>query len=130
MFRQVKIIALEIGYLAQVQDDYLDCFGDTEIFGKDGTDIQNGKCAWLIVVALQHATPEQRKILEECYGVADPEKVKRIQEIFNDLDLPKIYSIYEEEKYNMINARIQQISCGLPHSIFFNLLGKIYRRVS
>jgi farnesyl diphosphate synthase len=64
MFRQAKIITLEIGHLIQVQDDYLDCFGDTEILGKDGTDIQDGKCAWPIVVALQRATPEQRKILE------------------------------------------------------------------
>ncbi|XP_025997314.1 farnesyl pyrophosphate synthase isoform X2 [Solenopsis invicta] len=130
MFRQAKIIALEIGHMFQVQDDYLDCFGDTEICGKNGIDIQDGKCTWLIVVALQRATFEQRKILEECYGVADPEKIKRVKKLFIDLDLPKIYSIYEEEKYNMTNTRIQQISCGLPQSIFFDLLRTIYHRTS
>jgi len=62
MFRQAKTILLEMGHLYQVQDDYLGCYSDVR--GKDNTDIQEGKCTWLIVVALQRATPEQRKILE------------------------------------------------------------------
>lgn len=64
MFRQAKTILLEMGHLFQVQDDYLSCFGDSETCGKDNTDIEEGKCTWLVVVALQRATPEQRKILE------------------------------------------------------------------
>ena len=38
--------------------------GDPEITGKHGTDIQDGKCSWLIVVALQRANREQRQILK------------------------------------------------------------------
>ncbi|XP_011061596.1 PREDICTED: farnesyl pyrophosphate synthase-like [Acromyrmex echinatior] len=128
IFRQAKTILLEMGYLLQVQDDYLGCYSD--VHGKDYTDIQEGKCTWLIVVALQRATPEQRKILEECYGSPDPEKVRRVKQLFIDLDLPKIYSTYEEKTYNLLKEHIQQMSCGLPHSFFLNLLRKIYHRVS
>ncbi|KAG5311895.1 FPPS synthase, partial [Pseudoatta argentina] len=128
MFRQAKTILLEMGHLFQVQDDYLGCYSD--VHGKDYTDIQEGKCTWLIVVALQRATPEQRKILEECYGFPDPEKVRRVKQLFTDLGLPNTYSIYEEETYNLLNVHIQQISRGLPHSLFLNLLRKIYHRVS
>jgi len=64
LFRQAKTILLEMGHLFQVQDDYLGCYGKSDVQGKDYTDIQEGKCTWLIVVALQRATPEQRKILE------------------------------------------------------------------
>ncbi|KYM94884.1 Farnesyl pyrophosphate synthase [Cyphomyrmex costatus] len=130
MFRQAKTILLEMGHLFQVQDDYLGCYGESSIHGKDYTDIEEGKCTWLIVVALQRATPEQRKILEECYGSSDPEKVRRVKQLFTDLGLPNTYSIYEEETYNLLNVHIQQISRGLPHSLFLNLLRKLYHRVS
>lgn len=67
MHRQAKTILLEMGHFFQVQDDYLDCYGDSEITGKIGRDIEEGKCTWLIVVALQRASPQQRLILDVSY---------------------------------------------------------------
>jgi farnesyl diphosphate synthase len=64
MFRQAKTILFEMGHFFQVQDDYLGCFGNPAIVGKDNTDIEEGKCTWLIVMALQRVTSLQRKILE------------------------------------------------------------------
>lgn len=130
MFRQARTILLEMGHFFQVQDDYLDCYGNPEIVGKIGTDIKEGKCTWLVVVALQRVTPSQRKILEECYGSEDVEKVRRVKQLYNDLGLPNTYSIYEEETYNLLNTHIQQISRGLPHNLFLKILEKIYHRVS
>ena len=48
------------------QDDFLDCYGDPEVIGKIGTDIQENKCSWLVIQALKKATPAQRKVLEVC----------------------------------------------------------------
>ena len=36
--------------------------------GKIGTDIQDNKCGWLVVQALNLASPEQRKVLEDNYA--------------------------------------------------------------
>ncbi|XP_048507878.1 farnesyl pyrophosphate synthase isoform X1 [Athalia rosae] len=128
MHRQAKTILLEMGHFFQVQDDFLDCYGNPEVTGKIGNDIQDGKCSWLVVVALQRATPAQKKILEECYGSSDPENVARVKQLYDNLGLPTTYSIYEEESYNLMNTHIQQISRGLPHDLFFKFLEKIYRR--
>lgn len=129
MFTQAKTILLEMGQLFQIQNDYLNVFGDSELIGKDSTDIQQGKCTWLIVTALQCATSKQRDILKECYGVSDPEKVRRVKQLFTDLDLPDAYAKYEKEMYNQLNTKIQQISYDPLCKLFKDLLEKILRRV-
>ncbi|XP_076302543.1 farnesyl pyrophosphate synthase-like isoform X2 [Lasioglossum baleicum] len=128
MYRQAKTILLEMGHMFQVQDDYLDCYGDASLTGKQGTDIAQGKCSWLVVVALQRVTPKQRKVLDECYGEPNEEKVNRVVQLYNELGLPNTYSIYEEETYNLLNTHIQQISRGLPHNLFLKLLSMTYGR--
>ncbi|XP_037827515.1 farnesyl pyrophosphate synthase [Lucilia sericata] len=129
-FRQSKTILLEMGHFFQVQDDFLDCFGNPEVTGKIGTDIQDNKCSWLAVVCMQRANEEQKQIMLECYGKTDPEKAARVKELYKSLGLPNTYAIYEEESYNMIKTHIQQTSRGVPHEIFLQILNKIYQRNS
>ncbi|KAB7504903.1 Farnesyl pyrophosphate synthase [Armadillidium nasatum] len=88
LHRQAKTILLEMGSFFQVQDDYLSCFGDISITGKDGCDIREGKCTWLAVVALQRASNSQRKIMEEHYGRDDDASVKRIKELYKNIEAP------------------------------------------
>ena len=64
LYRQAECILLAMGHLYNVQDDYIDCYGDPSITGKIGTDIQEGKCSWLIVQALNIANENQKQILQ------------------------------------------------------------------
>ncbi|KAH8233370.1 hypothetical protein KR026_007276 [Drosophila bipectinata] len=129
-FRQSKTILLEMGHFFQVQDDFLDCFGNPEVTGKIGTDIQDNKCSWLAVVAMQRANAEQKQIMVDCYGKEDPAKVERVKELYKELGLPSTYATFEEESYNMIKTHIQQTSRGVPHQTFLQILNKIYQRDS
>ncbi|CAG9865009.1 unnamed protein product [Phyllotreta striolata] len=126
--RQAKTILLEMGEFFQIQDDFLDVFGDSDVTGKIGTDIKDGKCSWLAVLALQRATPAQRKVMDEHYGKDNDESVRIVKNLFEELGLPATFAVYEEESFNITRTHIQQISKGLPHDLFFKILRKFYKR--
>lgn len=123
-----KKILLEIGELFQIQDDYLDLFGDSSVTGKIGTDIQDGKCSWLVVQCLQRASPEQRQILQENYGQKEAEKVARVKALYEELSLQAVFTQYEEDSYSRLMGLIEQHSPPLPPAIFLRLAHKIYKR--
>ncbi|KAJ8764991.1 hypothetical protein K2173_010461 [Erythroxylum novogranatense] len=102
---EMKKILIEIGAYFQVQDDYLDCFGDPEVTGKVGTDIEDCKCSWLVVKALELANEEQKQLLNENYGKEDPACVAKVKELYRSLDLESVYEEYEKKSYDkLINS--------------------------
>jgi farnesyl diphosphate synthase len=127
---QARSLLLEMGHFFQVQDDYLDCFGDTDTTGKIGTDIADCKCSWLVVAALQRASPVQRQIIMENYGQHDPAKIDTIKQLYVDMGIPELYADFEEENYSMINKHIEQMSPSLPKKLFRDMIDKLYRRSS
>lgn len=93
-----KKILLEMGEFFQVQDDYLDLFGDPSVTGKIGTDIQDNKCSWLVAPCVLPASPEQHHILKENCGQKDAEMVARVKALDKELDPPAILTEYEEDR--------------------------------
>lgn len=107
---QLKSIAVDIGVYFQVQDDYLDCYGDIKQTGKIGTDIQERKCSWLVVqaVKLLQGDDNKRQLLRENYGFDDAEKVQQVKAIYEELNLKDVYRQYEERTYADIAKRIDE----------------------
>ena len=122
-------ILLKIGHLFQVQDDYLDCFGDPKITGKIGTDIEDGKCSWPIVKALQIANEAQAEVIKQNYGTASEESVQKIKLIYRELDIEGIFKRFEKEQFNHICSLVETINNKLlVKDVFYGLLTMIYQR--
>jgi len=72
-----------LGIAFQIQDDYLDAFGDPEKFGKEvGGDIKQNKKTFLLLHALEVATPEQKIRLQNLMQENAPNKVTEVLELF------------------------------------------------
>ncbi|KAI4131364.1 MAG: hypothetical protein LQ338_001249 [Usnochroma carphineum] len=128
--KQSRDILIPLGEYFQIQDDYLDAYGAPEVIGKIGTDIQDNKCSWLINQALQRAGPEQRKVLDECYGRKDGEMEKKVKKVYEELELEKVYLEYEEDAVGRIREMIAKVDEGegLKKEVFESFLKKIYKR--
>ncbi|GAA5828829.1 hypothetical protein JCM3766R1_003833 [Sporobolomyces carnicolor] len=132
-FQKSLDILIPMGEYFQVQDDYLDCYGTPEQIGKIGTDILDNKCSWLINVALQKASTEQRKVLDENYGVKNSESEAKIKAVYKELDLARQFEEYEASSYEQLNKLINEIPAqgsddGLKREIFQSFLAKVYKR--
>ncbi|KAF3944480.1 hypothetical protein CMV_029061 [Castanea mollissima] len=124
----VKDILVEMGTYFQVQDDYLDCFGDPEVIGKVGTDIEDFKCSWLVVKALERCNEEQKKLLYENYGKADKACVEKVKELYKVLDLQGIFVEYENETYERLLNSIESHPSKAVQAVLKSFLSKIYNR--
>jgi geranylgeranyl diphosphate synthase type II len=77
-----------LGIAFQVQDDYLDAFGDPEKFGKDvGGDIRQNKKTFLMLHALEVANTEQKNRLFQLMQQNPPDKVEQVLQIFRDCNI-------------------------------------------
>jgi geranylgeranyl diphosphate synthase type II len=73
---------LNLGLAFQLQDDYLDAFGDPKTFGKQvGGDIIENKKTYLYLKAVEFATAEQRERLMYLFSVHPEESTDKIQEV-------------------------------------------------
>jgi geranylgeranyl diphosphate synthase, type II len=86
-----------LGLAFQIQDDLLDVWGDVKLFGKTaGGDIVANKKTFPFVKAMETATGEQLKQLQELFTLrdADPEeKIRKVIEIFDQLNIKDITEI-------------------------------------
>lgn len=99
----------DMGMAFQLQDDYLDTFGDPAVFGKKiGGDILANKKTLLLIKAKELANPSQLKKLEKWYGNKkgnEDRKIREVVEIFRDLGIDLyIRELVCEYSYKALNT--------------------------
>lgn len=110
--------AERIGLAFQLQDDYLDVYGDPSVFGKNiGGDIVCGKKTFLLINAFGRADANEKARLTQLIDDKQMEptaKIKAVTELYNQLGIPALtlgaINHYYEEAY----AELQRLS--LPQS--------------
>jgi geranylgeranyl diphosphate synthase type II len=82
-----------LGLAFQLQDDYLDAYGDPETFGKQvGGDIIENKKTYLYLKALENGSQENKESLMHLFSIQPEdtmEKVEAVMGIFNESKAPE-----------------------------------------
>ncbi|CAN8004165.1 unnamed protein product, partial [Ixodes hexagonus] len=126
---QAQQAAIQLGRAFQVQDDFIDCFGDPKVTGKVGMDIVDGKCSWLAVKAAQLASPTQRSVLEANLGKGasgGPEEAA-VKALYEELDIRGHYAAYESSAFAEFDSQLRDLPAGLV-AVFRLLRDAIFGR--
>ena len=103
-----------LGIAFQLQDDLLDTYGDPEVTGKNkGTDIVDNKKTFLVIQALNTASPAQKKELTgwlEAKGFDPGNKIEAVTAIFDalkvkDVTQKKIQGYYKQALASLENLK-------------------------
>ena len=90
----------QIGLAFQLQDDYLDVYGDTRVFGKAiGGDITSNKKTYMLINAMLRANDTQRAELEKWISATEfdrEEKIAAVTRLYNEIGIDKL----AQEKIN------------------------------
>ena len=95
---------VKMGLAFQLQDDWLDVYGDPKVFGKNiGGDILCNKKTYMLITALEQADADQRKELEEWLSALDynpAEKVAAVTALYNAIGVGQRCQEKVEAYYN------------------------------
>ena len=124
-----------LGLAFQLQDDYLDVYGDSVEFGKEiGGDIINNKKTYLLIKALELSTPENKQLLEDWVNKKEFDKNEKIAEVTKLYDKAGIKDVVNA-KINEYLKQSEQILDGLQvdnerKQAFYKIINHLKNRKS
>lgn len=99
-----------LGIAFQLQDDYLDAFGDPETFGKQvGGDIIENKKTFLYLTALQKAGAAEARQLEHLYSINPGETSAKIEAVKNIFETSGASELARKEIEKYTNQAFQML---------------------
>ena len=105
---------VKMGLAFQLQDDWLDVYGDPKVFGKNiGGDILCNKKTYMLITALELADASQREELERWLNATDyvpAEKVSAVTAIYNNIGIGKRCEEMVETYYSNGLAVLESIA--------------------
>ena len=103
-----------LGLAFQLQDDYLDVYGDPSLFGKNiGGDITSNKKTYMLINAFLLANEEQRKELTKWITAKDfdkAEKIEAVTDIYNKIGIRELCEKRINAYFDEARACLDKIS--------------------
>jgi geranylgeranyl diphosphate synthase, type II len=113
---------LKLGLAFQLQDDYLDVYGDPLKFGKKpGGDIVANKKTYLLVKSLELAkgeTKEKLRILLSDCEIEENTKIDSVIEVYNQLNIKNMVKRKMEEYYNQAIDALNSVEVNQAKKTF------------
>lgn len=104
----------KVGLAFQLQDDYLDVYGDFKTFGKQiGGDIMCNKKTYMLINALRKANEAQKAELEKWIAAEAPdreEKVTAVTRIYNEIGVPQMARDRMNEYYAQASEALGRVA--------------------
>ena len=109
----------DLGLAFQVADDWLDTFGDTKVFGKAiGGDILNNKKTWLMIKALEKASPAEKEALYAAMDMPVETEDQKKAKIAEVIGIYEALGIRDEAKQEIVRLHEQAMDyvaqLGMP----------------
>ena len=100
-----------LGIAFQIQDDYLDAFGDPEKFGKQiGGDILSNKKTFLLLHVIEVATANQKKEIDTLISTNPTDKVEKMLTIYKDCKVDEWAKEFKEKYYKTALKNLEDLA--------------------
>jgi len=111
--QKIYNFGISLGMAFQLQDDYLDTFGDAATFGKQiGGDILENKKTWLYLKTLEKADATDQKQLQALYSIIARDsttKIKEVKALFKKYQVDRLI----QEKITTYTTKALEIIAGI-----------------
>ena len=104
----------QLGLAFQLQDDYLDVYGDFKVFGKRiGGDILCNKKTYMLINAFLHADERQRQELDHWLAAThydEEEKIQAVTRLYNEIGIPQMARQKIEYYYQLAELSLAKVN--------------------
>ncbi len=120
----IYAFGIQLGLAFQLQDDYLDTFGDQDTFGKKiGGDILEDKKTILYHLALKGGGKEQNQLLKSLLGgnnqIGDNEKIDKVKSLFENTAAKSATRALILDHSNLADIELDKLTISEDHKIRF-----------
>lgn len=100
-----------LGIAFQIQDDYLDAFGDPEKFGKKpGGDIMANKKTFLLLEAMKVAPVNKQKKLKQLLSLDTENKIQPVLEIYKSCNIDEWAKELKQKYFSIAMEHLEEVA--------------------